>query len=111
MATNHRGHPVGENHRPTPRLVNAYRQLVRHSVGEDISPSDAQGALDDYRWDRDEHGIRGLPVDANIYIKDVVDHARGNLHPDRMEAIGEWLFPDYGGGPSGMKHDRTGYTY
>ena len=51
MATNHRGYPVGDNHRPTPRLA----QLVARSSTPPSTTEDAQDNLNKYRGYRDMH--------------------------------------------------------
>lgn len=107
IGTNHRGQIIPGNHRPTPRLARAYRQLLEHAWGEKYSDAEAQEHLNDSYRDNGRNANLG----SHITIDDVVNQARGTLHPDRLENIGSWMFPDHGGGPSGMSHDRTRYTY
>ena len=53
MAHDHRMNPVGDNHRPTPRLA----QLVAKATIPPSTPEEAQQGLDKYRDYRGMHNV------------------------------------------------------
>lgn len=66
MGTNHRGMPVGDNYRATPRLAQVMaRRMTQdirggsplsHMNSPEVHPSEAQAHLNTYREERDKYG-------------------------------------------------------
>ena len=102
MGTNHRGMPVGDNHRPTPRLAKAYADLWNagsqyaedyrsamrdpYSQGgwDPIDSSEAQELINDYRDDRNA-GVKFPGSSSYVKIPDAIAVARGKEELPKWE--------------------------
>ena len=94
MGTNHRGMPVGTNHRPTPRLARAVQRLSAQrfpNQSEGLSPTDAQDFINIYRDSRDNNVTGGFTPKWAMEktMKRVVEDARetnwDNVAEDRYQ--------------------------
>lgn len=66
MPSDHRGRPIGDNYRPTPRLAKLMARAISHDTyygsplshnrPPEVTPSQAQDALNNYRYRRDTEG-------------------------------------------------------